>query len=370
MGQTALLSPSDVLVIRRYVQTKFAPLPGAKQAEIVADAVRGALERRLPELPSDVKARVAGELIRRCLIREQREVGEGDVVDACADAGLGADIDPEPLARWLQQRAGGRWSREQLDSRLDRAGRRSLLPAVVPSPAEALPPAVMDGGAALPLAAIDAAPADAGAAKGFAAALGRRAAWMLLAATLAAGAGLALLPQAERQEAAVPGPAGRAPHSVPAAAEPDGPGMPQALRYADFDEAAVKTYLRGRDSMLANEPYFGAIVASARKYDVHPLLLFAIAGQEQGFVPKSKKEALRIANNPFNVFHSWQEYNTDIADTSEIAAKLIAKLGKSRPKGVEPFAWFNRTYAEDPAWSDGVRKLFDMLVSLPETTSK
>jgi len=375
MDSPALLSPADVIVIRRYVQTKFGPLPVARQAEIVAEAVRGALERRLPELPADVKARVVRELIGRCLVRERREVAVSDVLDACAEAGADAALDPEPLARWLQERAGGRWSRDQLESRLNRSGRRALLappagPAPLPAEALALPPAVEAGGGEGAPPDWDAAPPpDAGAAKGrFAAALGRRAAWALLAAALAAGAGVALLPQAERQGAAAPEAARPAPQAEQAAAERDA-GMPQALRYAEFDEAAVKAYLRSRDALLADEPYFGAIVASARKYDVHPLLLFAIAGQEQGFVPKSNKEAQRIANNPFNVFHSWQEYNTNISDASDIAAKLIAKLGRSRPAGHEPFDWFNRTYAEDPAWSDGVRKLFAKLVSLSEPPS-
>ncbi|MBC8079244.1 MAG: glucosaminidase domain-containing protein, partial [Gorillibacterium sp.] len=141
-------------------------------------------------------------------------------------------------------------------------------------------------------------------------------------------------------------------------------GMPAELQYHDIDTIAVKTYLHRRNSLLADEPYFSAIVESARKHDVHPLLLFAITGQEQGFVPKSHEKAKRIVNNPFNVFHSWEEYNTNIRDSADIAAKLLVKLGKNRPQGKEPFEWFNQTYAEDQSWSNGVRQLFQQLNNL------
>ncbi|MDG0812913.1 hypothetical protein [Cohnella rhizosphaerae] len=76
------------------------------------------------------------------------------------------------------------------------------------------------------------------------------------------------------------------------------------------------------------------------------------------------KKATQIANNPFNVFHSWETYNTNIRDSSGIAAKLLAKLVSGVPDGEEPFAWMNRTYAEDPHWSDGVRAIYGKLVSI------
>lgn len=145
-------------------------------------------------------------------------------------------------------------------------------------------------------------------------------------------------------------------------------GMPEEWRYREFAAAPVKTYLESRNSLLQDEPYFGAIVQSARKYDVHPLLLLAITGQEQGFVPRDHASAEQIANNPFNVFHSWQDYNTTIGDSADIAAKLLAKLGNSRPEGAEPFEWLNRTYAEDPNWWRGVSQLFAKLTSLSSST--
>ncbi|THF74628.1 hypothetical protein E6C55_24460 [Cohnella fermenti] len=195
---------------------------------------------------------------------------------------------------------------------------------------------------------------------------GRRLIWGLLSALLAAGMALWALPAPERTNADPPDELNAGIVRESAATEADASGMPALLRFREFEEEPVLGYLHSRDSLLAEEPYFSAIVASAEEYDVNPLLLLAITGQEQGFVPKSGLHAERIANNPFNVFHSWEEYNTDIRDSSRIAAKLIAKLAGSVPKGEEPIAWMNLSYAEDPAWSTGVRLLFEKLTELSE----
>lgn len=396
MERAALLTTTDVNVIRRYVHTKYAPLPGRRKAEIVAEAVRSALERRLPDLPEKVKARMTSELIRRCLVNERREVSAEDVLEVCEAEPWAEEIDPEPLARWIEEKTSGRWTRQQIESRLHRgwrseailagaAGHRdaaSVLPLPIPFAPPSFDPGVLDPASGakpdyadgVEILAPGQAPgvfidADAISSNRPLGGWRRHAAWLALVLALGAGAAIGLT-TGERSPGAELGSDSAVHESLPGEGQKPGKGMPQELRYADFDAAAVKAYLRSRDSLLADEPYFGAIVASARKYDVNPLLLFAITGQEQGFVPRSGKYAKQIANNPFNVFHSWQEYNTDIADSSAIAAKLIAKLGASRPAGEEPFGWLNRIYAEDPAWADGVRQLFEKLVSLSEPSRR
>lgn len=341
MENTALLSPADITVIRRYVHTKYAPLPGSRRAEIVADAIRRTLEKRLPDLPPEVKGPMTDELIRRCLVAEQRDIRPDDVLDICAELDISSDSMERIsscLLHWMNDRSsGGRWSPEQLASRIARrkaASSESAIGATEPN------------GAKL-------------------SARLRGWVWAAASALAAAVAAMSILlwPNAE--------PVPRTVSPAPPAAADSKPasdiGMPKELQYAAIDSTAVKAYLRGRDALLAEEPYFGAIVESARAHNVHPLLLFAIVGQEQGFVPKTNKKAKEIANNPFNVFHSWEDYNTDIGDSSNIAAKLIARLGRERPEGQEPFSWFNATYAEDPAWSDGVRSLFAKLNSLPKS---
>jgi len=133
------------------------------------------------------------------------------------------------------------------------------------------------------------------------------------------------------------------------------------FRYKDIDENKLKAYLKSRDSLLEEEPYFSSIINTAQNFDLNPLILFAIAGHEQGFVPKSNPLSNKIVNNPFNVFVSWQEYNTDIIDSSQIAARTVINLSKDRPDEIDPFQWINRKYAEDKNWWKGVRSIFNHL---------
>ncbi|WP_276351370.1 hypothetical protein [Cohnella caldifontis] len=353
MENAALLSPADVHVIRRYVHTKYAPLPEAKRADIVADAIRRTVQRRMPELPAEFKDRITDELIRKCLVLQRREIKPEDVLDVCAEIEL---PDPaseamilDPVLRWMNEKAPGAWNPEGVAARL--FPRRNAPDAYgtaassVNANLEALP-----GGSAERLPIRVRIP---------------KLAWLLASAMLAGGilAGV-WLGQPAREEAALPAPSADARIESPI---PD-VGMPLFLRYRDIDAEAVKAYLDTRDSLLAEEPYFGAIVENARVFDVHPLLLFAITGQEQGFVPKSNKNAKKIANNPFNVFHSWEEFNTDIRHSAEIAARTVSNRGSARPEGEEPFAWLNGTYAEDPNWADGVRKIFEKLSSLSRSS--
>jgi len=139
------------------------------------------------------------------------------------------------------------------------------------------------------------------------------------------------------------------------------PYLPDYFTYKNIDETKLKTYLKSRNSLLEEEPYFSSIINTAREFDLNPLILFSIAGHEQGFVPKSNPLSSQIANNPFNVFISWQEYNTDIVDSSQIAARTVINLSKDRPDEVDPFQWINRKYAEDQNWWKGVRSIFERL---------
>jgi hypothetical protein len=346
MNSAALLSPTDIHVIRRYVHTKYAPLPGHRQAEIVADAIRRTLQQRLPNLPAYFKNQMVDELIARCLLSEQREVKPEDVLDICAEL----DCEPldhkdeliEPILHWLNERSSGGWSAEQLASRLERGNVYSVV-AALPIPIAdtshvgAIEPEVLPKWHRIKLPA---------------------AGWALLAGVIVCttAAGLFTASPFAKDPVAHP----------PVIAEPAKPdiGMPDRLKYTDIDISALKSYLKSRDSMLAEEPYFGAIVKAAKVHNVHPLLLFAITGQEQSFVPKSGKNAKKIANNPFNVFHSWQEYNTTIHKSADIAARTIARRADKRPEGYEPFAWLNESYAEDPLWKNGVRQIFNKMNSL------
>ncbi len=139
------------------------------------------------------------------------------------------------------------------------------------------------------------------------------------------------------------------------------PHLHTSFHYKDINEAKLKDYLDTRNSLLKEEPYFSAIIETAKEFQLNPLVLFAITGHEQGFVPKDNPSASEIANNPFNVFYSWQRYNTDITDSSKIASRTIINLSKDRPDDIDPFQWINRKYAEDQNWWKGVRSIYNRL---------
>jgi len=139
------------------------------------------------------------------------------------------------------------------------------------------------------------------------------------------------------------------------------PHLPEYFLYKEIDTHKLRGYLKSRNSLLEEEPYFSSIINVAREFDLNPLILFAVAGQEQGFVSKSNALAHEIVNNPFNVFVSWKDYNTDIMDSSRIAARTILNLSKDRPQDIDPFQWINRKYAEDEHWWKGVKSIFHRL---------
>lgn len=140
--------------------------------------------------------------------------------------------------------------------------------------------------------------------------------------------------------------------------------IPDFFMYKDIDKNKLKEYLNSRDSILTDEPYFSTIIETSKKYNLNPIILFSITGQEQGFVPRDNKYGKEIANNPFNVFGSWIKYNTNIKDSSEIAAKTITNSLKERPLFMDPFIWINRRYAEDDKWWIGVSKIYSHIENI------
>ncbi|MGE5630435.1 MAG: hypothetical protein ACM3TR_04970 [Caulobacteraceae bacterium] len=135
-------------------------------------------------------------------------------------------------------------------------------------------------------------------------------------------------------------------------------GLHEELTYIEVDKKRLKEWLDKKNSILSDEPYFSAILETAKNYDINPLLMFAIAGQEQSFVPRQGVFAKKIANNPFNVYGSWEKYNTDIYDSSRLAASVIVSSSRGRPAYINAIRWINRKYAEDPNWWKNVSKLF------------
>lgn len=135
--------------------------------------------------------------------------------------------------------------------------------------------------------------------------------------------------------------------------------LPEYFQYKLVNKDALKAYLQTRSSLLREEPYFSSIINVAQKFNINPILLFAITGQEQGFVPQTELSAMQIANNPYNVFCSWKDYNTNIVDSSEIACRTIINLSKDKPESIDTLVWINRKYSADQNWNNGVRSLYN-----------
>lgn len=127
----------------------------------------------------------------------------------------------------------------------------------------------------------------------------------------------------------------------------------------DIDTNKLQEYLREKNSILGEEPHFSTVVSVAREYDLDPVLLFAITGQEQRFVQKDHEYAMQIVNNPFNVYYSWKKYNTTLKDATEIASRTVINRLSLFEDGGDPFVFLNETYAEDKNWHKGVKFFFE-----------
>lgn len=94
--------------------------------------------------------------------------------------------------------------------------------------------------------------------------------------------------------------------------------------YEPFDYFAVKDYIAdNRKGLIGSTVHFNTIITLAQVNDVDPLLLFAIIGQEQAFVPTGSYRATDVLNNPFNVFNSWLTFNTSLNESTQIAINTI-----------------------------------------------
>lgn len=66
------------------------------------------------------------------------------------------------------------------------------------------------------------------------------------------------------------------------------------FKYKEIDKSKLIIFLNSHNSLLAEEPYFSTIIAVSKQYDLNPLILFAITGQEENFVSKQDSNSKKL----------------------------------------------------------------------------
>ncbi|MBF4693570.1 hypothetical protein [Fusibacter ferrireducens] len=136
--------------------------------------------------------------------------------------------------------------------------------------------------------------------------------------------------------------------------------------YRPFDFMALKSYLVNvRHSLIGESPYLNQVIYISKLNNIDPLLLIAIIGQEQNFIPIENANRAQIVNNPYNVFYSWKSYNTTLSDSTQIAINTIKNsFDKKDREDMDDIEWLNQTYAEDLNWHKGVKEIYSFLDDL------
>jgi murein DD-endopeptidase MepM/ murein hydrolase activator NlpD len=160
------------------------------------------------------------------------------------------------------------------------------------------------------------------------------------------------------------------------------------LQFKSGNTEKLKNHLRDdKNSVLAGDSYFNKVMETAEKYNLHPALLFAIAGYEQDYAVNDLnhwlnyyssdelKEILeeagitqagiigRISANPYNVGGKWYETNRSFSDSTDLLAITLINLMTNCPDRVDILRWINqRGYnSEDLNWWRGVGYEFKKL---------
>ncbi|NBD23451.1 glucosaminidase domain-containing protein [Paenibacillus glycinis] len=360
-----VLTRADIHKIRHYVHHKHGDLPTERRAEIVADAMQRIVLRQLPEFPEEQKQTVMRTVLRDVVAGRGMPVNDSFIFEACVkldDAGEPELL--EALHVWAEKRLGTVIAPDLFREAVAEGRRIASAPEIGVTAWDAVigtvglqDPGRIAGSSSLGI-------------EGTLASLGANRTRTKPGVYLAMSVALCLAMLGYGWWTLRPAPVAIERSPVVTRVSVQAPpvvklknALPEHLRYAEVDRQRLVRYLRTKSSLLAEEPYLSAIIKAAKDHDIHPLLMFAITGQEQGFVPKTAKNAAKIANNPFNVFYSWKSFNTTIDESARIAGNTINRLSFERPDDVDPVKWINREYAEDTNWSDGVNSLFKAMIA-------
>lgn len=141
-------------------------------------------------------------------------------------------------------------------------------------------------------------------------------------------------------------------------------GKPEYMKYQNFSIEALKTYLEQKNSKLLENDYLDQLLAYCYEKDLNPLLLIAIIGQEQNYVPMNHRYADQIIENPFNIYGSWETHPVGFSASMKEACYTINKILADRTMYQDPFVRINSKYAEDPRWNVGVKVIFRDLIAI------
>ena len=342
----SILTDTNIRSMKHYITKKFPTYTSARRATILANTVHRHINKYLPLLDEGSKGNLRARLLKTVYNQDNFRIVSLDIFRACLELSLGKKEIIEPLEQWLKLQGGERSAEEMAPFRqlIQEAMQSKFQDHILHIPEQE------------PIVSYR---------------FKRYIALFLLILFLSV-----IINQSNQQSRTVKEVI--TPLSFMSDFEsytllqkyPTVPVNELTSRYiySQVDKDQLRKWLRKRDSLLADEPYLSTILATALQYNIHPFLLIAIAGQEQSLVPLSHKKAYLIGNNPFNVHHSWKEYNTDIADSTRIAAETILKLIKGRPEDIQPLEWINRKYAEDSNWHLGVEAFFNQMLLLKENS--
>lgn len=139
---------------------------------------------------------------------------------------------------------------------------------------------------------------------------------------------------------------------------------PSYLRYQNISLEKLKVYLERKSSMLLTQDYLEQLLNYSYEKDLNPLLLIAIIGQEQNYVPSQHRFAPQMIQNPFNIYGSWETHPVGFTASMKEACYTINSALAGRTLYVDPFVSINSRYAQDPRWYLGVKVIFRDLMAV------
>lgn len=135
--------------------------------------------------------------------------------------------------------------------------------------------------------------------------------------------------------------------------------------YLALDYIKIYKYLNEeKNSMLTTSSYLTTLNTLAEEYDTDPLLLIAIIGHEQNFVPMDHPDANMMIKNPYNVYGSWVTFHNSFEESTTICLNTIQTSKDSLPPDTDLIQHLNSTYAEDKEWYKGVQNIYSKLKKL------